>query len=293
MRRITALLGTTLFIAALASHTVERHASASEELHRIAVKNQWVAAAKKIAGETRDIQAKAVVDAVLGSLVAVMPVPQGVRLLESAKPDGPWTGFLPLLPTDLSKPYLGHLTAAGNIFAQYQPENNVIIVKEFSSSSEFWKGIMLLHEGQHASDMIFATYEWRNPQVFAEKERDVHNFQNRLMSKIGGANYHRLLQHEITRIRADLTRQGLKGFQRQPGAETRITVLSRTAYYAELDTVFSPALSQLEKDARQTHFWFHAVFAAFEEDRGKNLDAEVGKAAFLRAVYKQGNVFGR
>ena len=88
----------------------------------------------------------------------------------------------------------------------------------------------------------------------------------------------------------ELKKLGIDGMKRQKGAFTNITLPSRTEYNPGLDNALGPALSTLEKDARQTAFWIHAVFKMYEQDRGIGADAESGKAAFMHTIYLQGGV---
>ncbi len=259
------------------------------DLDRIKIKKQWVSAAEKIAHETKDKEALAVVSAVLQNLVAAAPTSGGVRVLESSREDIPFTVFLPLVSQDTSNKTFKDIVLNRGIFATYQHQNRTIIVKEVEPSSEVWKGLMLLHEGHHAGDLLYEPYDLDDPELFSDHERHVHNFQNRLTSAIGGFTYDRLLRKEVARIRTELKKQGLDGVKRQAGASTNLTIPNRTEYYAELDDALTPALSQFEKDARQTSFWIHAVFMIYEEDRPLH-DAEVGKSIFLRMVYQRGGV---
>jgi hypothetical protein len=252
---------------------------------RIKAKQEWLSAAQKIFDETGDEEAKVVLSHVLRNMVATAPRGQKqVVFLEKSIADAPWTGFLPLLKSDVQKPYVKEF-ARGQFFAMYQPDNNLIIVREYSLCSKTWKGLMLLHEGYHSGDYHFQPYDWKDPQTFSDREREVHNFQNRLVSKLGGVPYQRLLEKEIIRIREWQKARQIGGMALNPSGNTKIQVPTRAEYHTELDRILSPALSSLEKDARETSFWLHAIFTMYDQDRGIGLAAENGKTVFLMTGY--------
>lgn len=258
---------------------------------RIEIKNQWALAATKICERVQDAEAQIVLEKIVSNLLTVAPVPQGIMFVEESehKRGNMWVAFLPLLLEDSDKEWVRHLMNR-NGFAMYHPDNNTISVRDFEPCSEVWKGIMMLHEAHHAGDMLFLPYDWRNPQTFSEKERDVHNFQNRFLSLMDGSVYQDLLEKEIARMRAFLDQQGFDGMKKQVGSHTNIVLPNRTEYYPELDEILTPSLCDFEKDCRQTHFWIHAIFTMYERDRGEGMEAEVGKAAFLQAIYRRGGV---
>lgn len=262
------------------------------DLVRIETKKKWISAAKQIYLKTQDEEVKMVIDLILDNMITAKPMPpNNMQVLEGAKANSPWTALMPVIREDVQMAHMKKFLENKNVFASYGPENRVITVRDLEPCSEFWKGIMLLHEAHHAGDLIFQPYDWKNPQLFSEMEKNVHNFQNRLTSKIGGLIYDTILLKEINRIRIDLKKLGIDGMRRQKGAFTNITIPSRTDYYPELDKALTPALSQLEKDARQTAFWIHAVFKMYETDRGQGSDAESGKTTFLHVLYVQGGMF--
>lgn len=278
------------FVSKTNAQTKQPHILTPLDQKRIAIKKEWIAAAKKIYDQTQDPEAKMVVDAILPAMITAAPNPKGVMILEAAMPNAPWTYFVPLFASDKQIPMFRKFIDNPHIFASYGPDVRGLTVREIDPCSQFWKGISLLHEAHHAGDTLFEPYDWKNPQIFAAKERDVHNFENRLMAKIGGVAYNQLLQKEVARLRAELKKQGLNGVKRQAGPMTNYSLPNRTDYMPELDKILTPALSQMEKDARQTHFWIHAVFTLYEQDRG-GADGENGKAAFLFTVYQSEGIF--
>lgn len=269
-----------------------------EELQRIDIKKEWVRAANQIYDKTQDAEAKMVLDHVISNLVTVAPVNQGptaqmsIKILENSNPQIAFTYFLPLMPADNSIPQTREMISDQHVFASYQPDQRAIVVRETEACSEVLKGLMLLHEAHHAGDLLYEPYDWTDHQIFSAKERDVHNFQNRLTLKLGGESYRKALDREVVRIRGELKKSGLNGFQRQPGATTNLTIPTRTPYDHELDRALTPARSPLEEDARGTLFWIHAIFTVYEQDRDPE-DAEVGKAAFMLSVYESSGLWSR
>lgn len=253
----------------------------TQDKQRIAVKQQWIEKAKKIANQTQDPEAKAITDFVFPYILTVAPVNSrgDVKFLEAATPNKPWFQLLPLLASDKTMLRgLPEFQTDRHSFARYDPDSKTIFVSTLEPYSDFWKGLMLLHEADHAGASTYQPYDWHNPQIFSEKERDVHEFQNRLSVKIGGFAYDQLLRKEKTRIRNLLQQRGLKPGMAQAGMAD---------YYPELDKIFTPAQSRFEQLARQTSFWIHANFELLDETYGKGPEAERRKALFLYTGYKK------
>ena len=269
---------------------IEAHTLTPEDQARIGSKNAWIAAAKKISDRTQNEEAKKIAESVLPYLLTVTPYSKGFHFLEAGKTP-PSVAFFPLVPADLLKPYLTRLTSGRHTFSQYEPQENLLIVNDFEPCSDFWKGMSLLREGQHAETQLSVPYNTKDSWVFSEHQRNAFSFEDRLMSKIGGSAYEELLDREIVRIRADAMKRGSKGFKSQPGSFTMVIIPQRGPYNPELDKIFTPALSETERENRQTNFWIHAVFKAYEEDSGKGPDADFGKALFIQTLYQQANVF--
>ncbi len=299
VRRFVMTLGLVLLIEVLAlGQTIikpDSNAKATPltatEQQRITAKRNWIADAQLVYQRTQDPEAKMVLDMILSNTVAVAPAPQGIKFLEAARPGSPWTALLPMISSDQMLVAM-QPKFSGQFLATYQQDLRVMFVREYLPTSQIFRGLMLLHEAHHAGDLLYQPYDSQNPQMFAAKERDVHNFQNRLMSKLGGARYKQLLDAEVRRLRAGLLKNGLKGVQIQPGGLTSITFPRRTPYNPGLDEALTPALSQMEKDTRQTHFWFHAIFTLYEQDRSP-VDAEAGKANILLTLYREAGILSR
>jgi hypothetical protein len=239
-----------------------------EGVRHIEVKKQWVEAARKVYTQTQDAEAKMLIDTILSAMVAVAPVgKEAARVLEPSNPNTFWTFFLSVSPEEMM--------FSKNVFAEYRPDIRRLMVKDVPCS-QLWKGLILLHEAHHARANFVYPYNWRDKRLFASSERDTHNFQNRLMAKVGGSTYNRLLLKEVARLRQEMM---ARVSARIPGQAVK--------YMQELDSVFGPALSQEERDTRQTHFWIHAVFVLIEQNKGQGLQAEDGKAAFLFSVYQK------
>ncbi len=244
-------------------------------IQRQPIKNKWVECAEKIARIAHDQQADLVMDLLKNNTLLCMPSDQGVKFLEGATPGKPWIGFVSILPEDqLPSDHWRELANSHNFGAIFAPEAMTIIVRENMPCSPIWKGIILLHEGDHAGHMIYAPYDWHNSTIFSMAERDTHEFQNRIMSIIGGEAYADLIDQEVNRLRNATIKDGGKIGEFIP---------SRTKYDSQLDVIFGPAESEFERDMRETHVWIHAMFTLIDRDfKG---DKERVKTDILYTLY--------
>lgn len=260
------------------------------EQNRLNSKNSWAAATRAVISKLpNDEYSKAISEAILPNLITVVPVrgQEQMKVLESSAPNSPFTYFLTLTDDDRADTHLKEAINSGNIFASFKPADNLIVVRETEPCSEAWKGIVLAHEAYHSGELKFGQpYDWNDPQMFSDRERQTHNFQNKLMLAVGGTAYKVALDAEVVRLRQELKKSGLEGFKRQPGATTNLTIPERLPYYPALDKALTPALSELEKAARATHFWIHAIFTIYEQDRDAQ-DAEMGKNVFMLNMYSK------
>lgn len=259
----------------------------SEALHLNAAL-PWLEAARVIAERSQDRQAQLIVSFLKGRLVIGEPVNSAnghiaAKVLWAA--EGPivvW--MIPMLPEDMK---LGEswqrYAESKSVGAGYDPETSWIILRS-EPMSPVWKGIVLLHEAEHARAYTSEHYDWQDAKTFCYKERDTHILQNRLMGKIGGATYRKIIDAEIDRMRRKIAEKNLPIGTAFP---------NREKYYPDLDRmdVFGPALSDLERDMRGTHVWIHAIFDWIDLDLpGTVEDKEDRKALFLKTIYRKGGV---
>jgi hypothetical protein len=247
------------------------------QAERRQLRDSWLESAEQVANQTGDGEAKKVVRFLRDNGCLLAPISLGVQFLEEGKTDN-WVGIVPLLPGDETKSEYWQKENEESMAAWFLPTSRFLVLRSNMAFSPTWQGILLLHEGHHACTYIPTPYDWEDTQTFCYKERDTHAFQNRVMQRLGGVRYEQLLRQEINRMRTALKEE-------EASLDTHYP--QRTEYNFALDGVFGEAQSQMEQDARQSHFWIHAVFVLMEEDLVG--DVEDRKALFLRELYEKAN----
>jgi|GEM_PF-6377593 len=240
-------------------------------------------AGERIARQTGDKEALAVIAFVKDSYVLTEPAAQGLacRVIEVQSGSGEqWIFATPLIAGDEFKSaewnrIMKSLPAAG----MFLPDINTLVVDGVTPFSEFTKGILALHEGRHAQRFVTDKYDWKDTRTFCCQERDTHEFQNRLTATIGGKKYQDLLGREVARLKAELDGAGIP---------VGIGMAPRSPYHAEFDEIFGPALSDKDRKFRETSFWIDANFRLLEKySKG---DVAEQKALFLKTTYAEGGL---
>lgn len=267
--------------------SVMRKADVSPEVIKLqqelrgAVLKEWVDAAEDVVALSKDEQAKKVLQyvydhGVLGMPYAVPDLPDavGVLTLETTSAD-PWVIVVPLQQEDerVDKAWRDRLNHAG-AFAFFSPEQRAIILRTNLKVSPRWKALMFLHECAHAQEWMTEEYDWTDPKVFCYREMGVHTMQNRLAFALGGDRYAECLANEkkrITKVLSDMKIQIREGFA------------DRGEYDLMLEAAFGPALSEVEKDARQTQVWMHATFDLLDKEFGEG--GPEMKAIYMKNIY--------
>ena len=247
------------------------------EKSREGYRDEWFAAAQKVADQTGDPQALEIIRFLKENSVLAEPRINGyIKILE--KPRGPnWCVLVPFTEKDVAMGGIWATRSSGSAThaaASFMPDSRIIVIKSQVPCSEIWKGLLLLHEGNHAYCYIHERYDWQNDVVFSEKERDTHEFENRITAKIGGKAYDDFLEKLIVEI-VEETKKASKI------TEGRF-IVHRTREYPELDEIFGTPESELERAYRATGVWIHAYFLIFDRTF---VDAGTEKALFLRLLY--------
>jgi hypothetical protein len=240
--------------------------------------------AKKVVDLTQDAEAKTLYSFLQTEAVIVAPIfyQGGVKILVCGKPsDKDYLFAFVVFTKDLAMDasFRARMTKEA-VGAFYNPDTKTMILKEWSNFSGLWTGLLLLHEARHAYENIFSPYDWHDPQLFCRHERTTHEFENRLLAKIGGQAYAKILAREMARIEHTLDsgkvdwRQGLVNIAKIPG----------------LDKVFGPSVSPYENDARCTHIWIDAYFHFFEKKCANQEEADAMKDHFLFIIYKDSKI---
>lgn len=255
------------------------------EARRENVMKEWFEAAHQIVLQTQDKEAEKIYRFVSDNAALAEPHEKGAKILRTAESGNSQFFLVPILPDD--KKMKGKLwkkyTAENAVAANFIPDVRMLILKSHIPTSSLWRGLIVIHEGNHAlieSQGGYPDPEGNEERAYCYEERDTHALQNRLMSKMGGPEYEALLREEVERQRKAVLEKGL-----EPGK----AFMGRSPYNPKLDIIFGKAESEFEKAGRATHVWIHGVFQFIEQfSKG---DIEEQKALFLRKVYLEEKIF--
>lgn len=238
----------------------------------------YLNAGEKFAKQTGDKEALAVIAFVKGAQVLTEPAIGGVRVIETPSSSGEqWIAVTPLIAGDESKDpewerIMKTLPAAG----MFLPELNALVMDGITPFSEFTRGMIALHEGRHAQRLTTDKYNWKDVRTFCYEERNNHEFQNRVTAAIGGKAYQDLLDKEVEKFKAGLDGVGIPVGQ---------GMAPRSPYHVEFDEIFGPALSEKDRNYRESSFWIDANFRLLEKySKGDIADQ---KALFLKTIYAE------
>lgn len=248
------------------------------EKSRSVLRDTWFKETRDVAQRSEDSEAMEIVSFIEKNSVLSEPVPEGSRFLETSN-EPEYFSIIPIVFGDNSlgpiwAKYYSPIESGG--VAHFQPDVRTIVIKSHIRVTPLWHGIILLHEGRHAREFISRQYNWKDMEIFCKEERDTHDFQNRVTLKIGGNRYHNLVSSLAVDIESKLEEKGYT-----PGQ----AILHRSSHIQELEEIFTPALSSLEMNFRETSVWIHANFILLEKRFGE--DAPQKKAQYLKMVYSE------
>lgn len=246
---------------------------------RVLAGNQWFTAMKALATSINDTEVNTVVAFFTNHASVSLPHSAGVQTISRAK-EGPAFYFIPLLSGDERKSAEWKKQATDKrSVARFLPDMKTLITHEDEPTSPLWKSVILLHETRHAYAFLTRPYNWRDEKLYCYEERDTHEFQNRVVSALGGTSYKTLLEEEVERIKKELA---------QTGKLVGMNFPNRIPYREEQEAIFGKAESQLEKDYRETSLWIHAHFTLIEREfKGDVTDR---KALFLHTIYLRSGI---
>lgn len=258
-----------------------------EERERL--RKEWLDSMDQVARVTGDEDAKAVAGFVRDNNILAAPhviregPEKGLRAsktLEAGRTET-WFALIPMMAGDETLGGGWKRFAQGKAGAVYKPDVRCMILPAQEIGGE-WKGVTLLHEGFHALQIMAEGYDWTDVRTFCHKERQTHQFQNKIMKKLGGARYDMAVKAEMQQVREKLAKEGKPFWP---------NYVQRGEYNPLLDDVFGKARSQLDQDMRQTHVWIDAVFRLVDEETKGSVDEkEERKALILKTIYAEGGV---
>jgi hypothetical protein len=227
---------------------------------RRAAQKRWLDAAKMVAEKTADPVAMGISawmnqNALLGQPSGDGTISQLEYLTTQTKP----FLLIIILPVDvLQYPELG-IKISSTSAATFNPSPPHITLYP-QPVSEIWQGLLLLHEGAHASQYLSEPYDVGDPELNALREVAVHEFSNRLLAKIGGPEYMSLLDLEIMKIKSD--RAAAKP------APDQLFLGIVSPYDERLDQIFGPCRTDFEKATRRLTLFTHASFELINREFG-------------------------
>lgn len=255
--------------------SLPRDKTAALNEHQV-VARDWLAALQhEVVEKTKDSQAEEIFEMLSANNEMVLPNNTGFSFNGKDRESKP-IRILPLLPSDRKYTFpLWQRFFQSDIAAAFVSDERLVVIKEDAPTSSVFKGLILVHEGNHALKYLEHPYTERSNKVFSEEERDTHEFVARLMAMIGGAPYEQLLLSEVQRM-TTTAKQTTEGMQFSPSGK----------YHDEMDRIFGSALSDSEKYKREKLLWLDTVFHFIDAyyDGNKN-EKEGVKAEFLLDIY--------
>jgi hypothetical protein len=246
------------------------------EVDRGALAHDWISQAENIAEKTHHHEAMAVMEFLKDRAVPAEPIRGGFRAAAEHVSDEA-IYILPLIASDtLIDEHYKHDVEDTSRAATYLTEYRILQLNESVATSPLWKGILTLHEGRHAKEHVSRQYDVHDPELFSAEERDTFIFQGEVMALIGGEAYQDALETKLKHLEENLVEE-------EGG---RIKFPSTGPYDSLLDEAFGPALSEHERQARQTALWIDAVFQLFDQHYGIESSA-VEKMLFMKHLYKK------
>jgi hypothetical protein len=157
--------------------------------------------------------------------------------------------------------------------AGYSGSSKTLALVENAPISPLFKGIDFLHEVKH---WMIDPDGLANADVmsYCRAEVVVHTFENRILLKIGGEPYQKLLDERTE----EMLRQA---------KDPNVDVLPYAHYIQELNKIFGPSFSDQETLTRTAGFETGVVFQMV--DRKFTGDKEEQKALYLSQIYQSNN----
>lgn len=232
---------------------------------RVRMRDAWIAAAEMVAEKVQDEEVTAVISFAKENNILGLPSPIGSRSFEQPK-SGDVFKIIPLLPADKSLTGLWAVYVNNsNVAAIYRPDARALILRTFEPISPIWFGILMIHEGNHVRATTVTKFNHKDLKLFSEHERDTYELQNRIVTKLGGQVYETFVQNLSQQVEAAARAKAEAQKADDPGS----MILVRTDSYPELEEIFGPSLSTLEKDIRAQQAWLHAYFLFYERHYGE------------------------
>jgi hypothetical protein len=241
--------------------------------------------AQEIVDKTQDEDAKAVLEYLQESAFLCAPYPHPAKMativLESGnKNSQTHLGIVPLANGDQkisnawSEAYEAKTVSAFTGSDQFP----MIILGSQINLPQIWKGLIFLHEGNHALAHAAGIADDIDDELLKRAIWEFHAYQMEvnLISKLFDKAYEKVLEQEIRRL------------EMQYKIDEGIIMPDFEAAAANLVGIFGPVQSHIDEGVRGSILWIHAVFRILEKHYPEDPTTE--KINFLWTMYKDGNL---
>lgn len=230
-----------------------------------------------IAQKLNDPEVNQLVDFFRNNERLVLPEKVGFRIIGEQRPQAFFLACLVPADANLSDEWAKRV-AGDTAVASFQPDVSCMVLRDQNNMTSIWNGIFILHEIHHAHDWVTEPYDWRDTKTFCYKEKNVHEFQNRVMSALGGKAYNDMINDDSKKLKDALDANGMK---------IGPTIPHSHGYDTRLDAIFGPVKSPYEKDARMTPVWVNCLFELVDRYAvGMSPEQkEDTKARWLKTIY--------
>lgn len=248
------------------------------DTERLAVFNQAMQNLRSTAVKCEMREVSNVAEYLEKHAVPYRPMPNGhVTPIETKQKDQ-WFALIGLLPDDYNMAKWAPLRDAP-FAASYQPDNDVMTWRP-GTLSAIWESILLLHEGFHLTQYRKRRYNWHDKRIFCIEEVRTHEFQNKIMLKLGGKRYQALIQSVADKAISETKKRKLTG--------TDYAFCEPNPAWT-LEEYFGPCNGVFEKNARITHTWIAMAFQTIDQLPAIK-DKQEAKAMLLFNRYEKSGV---
>lgn len=202
--------------------------------------------------------------------------------------NGGAASFLLLCPIPSDRgldPFIDEMMDGDNHAAAFDPGMKLMVLANQDRMSPEWNAVFVLHETFHALSSASAPLPQnrQNVQIFCEEETRAHEFQNRVLSGLGGKSYNDLLNKQVAITKKQVDKSG---------NAVGVALPECPEYDPQLDTAFGPAKGEYECQARMSQFYIHVLFELIDRyAAGTKPEKEDVKARTLATIYREnGNV---
>jgi hypothetical protein len=134
--------------------------------------------------------------------------------------------------------------------------NNVMLVlKKSEMISDLWRGFILIHEGSHALAFAVGVFDDIDDQQLRHAVDELYAYrqETRVIEKVGGKEYQKILAEEIARIE--------KAYKK----DKAVTSPDYSRYKERLEKIFGKSKSDFEVGIRGSVLWINAWIRLMEK----------------------------